>query len=231
VTLPTDIVTYEGEEPPAVMPQRSLDEAPVQESTPAPVEVPEVSVPEAERPAEDMIVLHDDDLVVLDESDDDVDSLLDELVDDTPIEVPEEEDFDRGLQSMVDEQLPPGPVESDIPGTPPIEPRVPAASEAEPPPPAKEAQPAGITVAEQITAAARAEAKAADMTAAGLVKRTPKKKSADAEWTPPNAEAAPVKSTGQSHRSPEEVRKMLSRYRSGLNRGKSGTVAPTDNKD
>lgn len=231
VTLPTDIVTYDGEEPPAVMPQRALDEAPVEEQAAPAAPVEEEVIADAEVPAEDMIVLHDDELVVVDEEEEDVDSLLDELVDDTPIEVPQAEEFDRGLQSIVDEELPPGPVESDIPGTPPTEPTFPAQAEAEAEPPTapepaepvSQPAPAGITVAEQVTAAARAEAKAAELTAAGLVKRTPKKKSADAEWTPPNAEAAPVKSTGQSHRSPEEVRKMLSRYRSGLNRGKTGS--------
>ncbi|MBI2705437.1 MAG: HAMP domain-containing protein [Actinobacteria bacterium] len=241
VSLPTVIVTYEGEEPSAVMSQRALDEVPVPVEEMAEASDP-ATIPDAAVPGDDMIVLHDDELVVVDEDDDDVDSLLDELVDETPIEVPEDEAFDRGLQSIVDEELPPGPVESDIPGTPPTEPETTfpePAAEAEPlaaPEPAiaepvaeadKAPAPAGITVAEQVTAAARAEAKAAEMTAAGLVKRTPKKKSADAEWTPPNAEAAPVKSTGQTHRSPEEVRKMLSRYRSGLNRGKIGTT-PTD---
>lgn len=247
VTLPTDIVTYEGEEPPAVMSQRALDEAVVSADEEA--EIPQTFQDEA--PSEDMIVLHDDDEVVVvdqgleeglaEDVDEDVDVLLDELidepeVDETPIEVPEAEEFERGLQSMVDEELPPGPVESDIPGTPPIEPETtfPTASvevdqvtEEVLPPVQSIADQPGVTVAEQVTAAARAEAKAAELTAAGLVRRTPKKKSADAEWTPPNAEAAPVKSTGQTHRSPEEVRKMLSRYRSGLNRGKSG---PTPEK-
>jgi hypothetical protein len=177
------------------------------------------------------------------------DSLLDELVDDDgPIEVPQGDDFDRGLESVLSDEMPPGPVESDTPGTPPTEPATfpngddapaPASASAatapiEAPADAPEApnpittRAPGITVAEQVTAQARAEAKVAEMTAAGLVKRTPKKKSEEAAWAAPNAEQAPVRSSGASHRSPEEVRKMLSRYRSGLNRGRGSTDTDRD---
>jgi hypothetical protein len=59
------------------------------------------------------------------------------------------------------------------------------------------------------------------MTAAGLVKRTPKDRTA----TPPDplaaAASAPRPAT-RSSRSPDEVRRMLSRYRSGLDRGRQG---------
>ena len=77
---------------------------------------------------------------------------------------------------------------------------------------------AGLTVAEQVAAASRAEAKAAELTAAGLVRRTPKKRSEAAVGGGAPGQAA--RTTGATQRSPEEVRKMLSRYRSGLNRGR-----------
>jgi signal transduction histidine kinase len=250
VSLPTDIVTYEGDETPSVGAGRgAIEEAPaVAEAEPA-------AEPEA-----DTIVLHDDEVTVVDadedadvvvaetddhEADDeDADSLLDELVDETPIEIPQGDDFDRGLESVLSDEMPPGPVESDTPGTPPTEPATfPSSDDAgmaqaeapEATPEVTEAQPAvvarapGVTVAEQVTAAARAEAKVAELTAAGLVKRTPKKKSEESQWTSPNAEAAPVRSSGATHRSPEEVRKMLSRYRSGLNRGRGSADSEQDN--
>jgi len=50
------------------------------------------------------------------------------------------------------------------------------------------------------------------------VKRTPKKRSADA--TGGGMPVMAARATGASQRSPEEVRKMLSRYRSGLNKGR-----------
>ena len=60
-------------------------------------------------------------------------------------------------------------------------------------------------------------------TAAGLVKRTPKKKTEAPAYAEPGASGgSQPRSTGSSQRSPEEVRKMLSRYRSGLNKGRSG---------
>ena len=85
-----------------------------------------------------------------------------------------------------------------------------------------------------VTASATAtEAKAEDtpLTAAGLVKRTPKKKSDDATGGGMPVMAARTTASG-SQRSPEEVRKMLSRYRSGLNKGRGGADgSSTDTTD
>ena len=71
------------------------------------------------------------------------------------------------------------------------------------------------------TAASRQEALTADITAAGLVKRTPKKRSETPNFDGQAATSgAQPRVTGATQRSPEEVRKMLSRYRSGLNKGR-----------
>ncbi len=80
-----------------------------------------------------------------------------------------------------------------------------------------------VTVAEQISAASRQEALTADITAAGLVKRTPKKRAETPAFdgaAATSGAAQQPRATGASQRSPEEVRKMLSRYRSGLNKGR-----------
>ena len=55
------------------------------------------------------------------------------------------------------------------------------------------------------------------VTAAGLVKRTPTARTADAAGDPGHQRAVT-----RTTRSPEEVRRMLSRYRSGLDRGRTG---------
>jgi hypothetical protein len=66
-----------------------------------------------------------------------------------------------------------------------------------------------------------------DITAAGLVKRTPKKQKADAVGTGPlRAANTQQRPTSASRRSPEEVRKMLSRYRGGLQKGRVDDDAP-----
>jgi signal transduction histidine kinase len=54
------------------------------------------------------------------------------------------------------------------------------------------------------------------VTAAGLVKRTPTARSAA-----PDVDAGASRSVTRTTRSPEEVRRMLSRYRSGLDRGRN----------
>jgi anti-sigma regulatory factor (Ser/Thr protein kinase) len=237
VALPTDLVTYEGEEAPTA-PAPPVEEASAEAFAPTtPAEATDTIVLD-ESEAE---VLHEPEPVAGAASEDEPvagggDDLLDEVLDE-PLEVPEGDEFERGLQSLVSDELPAGPIESDTPGTPPTEPAtfpdtetepeatpaaaeapVELAAEAEPEP---EVAPAGVTVAEQVTAASRAEAKAAEMTAAGLVRRTPKKRSEESVGGGMPAQAA--RTTGTSQRSPEEVRKMLSRYRSGLNRGRGST--------
>jgi hypothetical protein len=66
-----------------------------------------------------------------------------------------------------------------------------------------------------------------DLTAAGLVKRTPKKQKADAGGTGPlRAANTQQRPSSGSRRSPEEVRKMLSRYRGGLKKGRVDDESP-----
>jgi hypothetical protein len=255
VTLPTDLVTYEGEELPP----------PAAELAPAAAE-PDLDEELANFDQDEVVVL-DDDLVVLDEeeadqplvvAEDDSFALTDELdIEELEVEAPADEpialdddslldelveegmgdsdEFERGLQSILSDDLAPGPTETAEAATAMDEA---SAAEAtvidepavlEPTPqPAKVRNEPVITVAEQIAAASRAEAKEAELTAAGLVKRTPKKRSAEpvAGDTPTGAQP---RATGASQRSPEEVRKMLSRYRSGLNKGR--TTADSDNTD
>jgi signal transduction histidine kinase len=171
--------------------------------------------------------------------------LLDELVEEV---VPDGDDFERGLQSLVDDALAPGPVEPSTrePASPPADDDAgslgPPATLDEALPPvddvaplaARESRPADgaapmqrrvpQATARETEVRARPVAGApadADMTPAGLVKRTPKKRSASAVGGGMPT-MGPTRQTGQSQRSPEEVRKMLSRYRSGLNKGRGG---------
>jgi signal transduction histidine kinase len=173
------------------------------------------------------------------------DNLLDELVEEV---VPEGDDFERGLQSLVDDALAPGPVEpsSREPASPPADDGAgslgPPATLDEALPPvddvaplaARESRPAEGTAPMQrrVPQATAREAEVrtqpvagapadGEITAAGLVKRTPKKRSASAVGGGMPT-MGPTRQTGQSQRSPEEVRKMLSRYRSGLNKGRGG---------
>jgi signal transduction histidine kinase len=259
VTLPTDLVTYEGEELPP----------PAAELAPAAVE-PDLDEELANFDQDEVVVL-DDDVVVLDDeaadeplvvaSDDsfaldeevdepeldeamalDDDSLLDELVEEG---MGDSDEFERGLQSILSDDLASGSTDTADAGSFTSMDEGAATAEAtvidEPATIEAEAEPAEaapvakatraepiVTVAEQIAKASRAEAKIAELTAAGLVKRTPKKRSAEpvAGDTPTGAQP---RATGASQRSPEEVRKMLSRYRSGLNKGR--TTADSDNTD
>ena len=164
---------------------------------------------------------------------------------DVPRRRPEGDEFERGLQSLVSDELPPGRSR-----TPPASCRpspatglsdvdsVPGAFGGRPaadaPPSAPEATPGS---AEEAPVAAATEAAVepprprprppAELTAAGLVRRTPKKRSEDAAGGGMPMMAA--RTTSSSQRSPEEVRKMLSRYRSGLNKGRgSADGASTD---
>jgi signal transduction histidine kinase len=161
------------------------------------------------------------------------DELLDELIEEV---VPEGDEFERGLQSLVDDELAPGPIEPPAPASSPSLTETDSVSGAfggvaVEEPPAPEAEPvhepatAGASAATaEAAAAAPADAvaaakTAAELTAAGLVKRTPKKRSAEATGGGMPA-VAPARGSSQANRSPEEVRKMLSRYRSGLNKGR-----------
>jgi signal transduction histidine kinase len=258
VTLPADLVTYEGDELPSASPELS---SATEATTAAPADDEFVDLDDDE-----LVILDDDDaddLVVIDdeitvEADEDEvvvtetivaeepsladDDLLDELVEEG---MSDTDEFERGLQSIISDELAPGPVESATPGESPSEPdSVPGAFGSattldEPPAeisaPVAEpvAEPAAepartraepvVTVAEQISAASRQEALTADITAAGLVKRTPKKRAETPAFdgtAATSGAAQQPRATSASQRSPEEVRKMLSRYRSGLNKGR-----------
>jgi signal transduction histidine kinase len=150
--------------------------------------------------------------------------------------VPEGEAFERGLESLISGETPPGPIESDEPGMAPSEPEPEPEPEAEPEP---EPEPELETEPEPVGATAMTDAADAfvdtrppptappvdsDMTAAGLVKRTPKKQKAEAVGTGPLRTAATTqRPTSTTKRSPEEVRQMLSRYRGGLKKGRDGS--------
>jgi hypothetical protein len=154
--------------------------------------------------------------------------------------VPEGDEFERGLASLVSDELAPGPVERE-PGRAPVEPgeilsdedSVPGAfgsasvvDEVTAVAPVVEDSPAAVV--EEIpppAVVAPVEDAPGELTAAGLVKRTPKKRSEDATGGAMSMSAA--RGTGASQRSPEEVRKMLSRYRSGLNKGRGGADGTT----
>jgi hypothetical protein len=117
-----------------------------------------------------------------------------------------DDEFERGLQQILGDSPAPSPYDAPSGYAAPV--------------PAARARVEPVqTVAEQITAASRAEASQAQLTAAGLVRRTPKKRADNAEGGMPFGQAP--RATTASQRSPEEVRKMLSRYRSGLNKGRN----------
>jgi len=167
------------------------------------------------------------------------DELVAESLDEEPTSyldaVPEGDDFERGLQSLVSDELAPGPVEG-VPGSAPTEPAGTLSDDDSVPgafgsaPSVDDIEPATLdrveTAAEEApTALVAAPEDPAELTAAGLVRRTPKKRSEDASGGGMPIMAA--RGTGASQRSPEEVRKMLSRYRSGLNKGRGGADEST----
>jgi signal transduction histidine kinase len=130
----------------------------------------------------------------------------------------QDEEFERGLQEILGEER--------EPHAPPTAP-APAYEQGPydqsayaPPQPARPRPEPIQSVAEQVAAASRAETQHAELTAAGLVRRTPKKRADGAVGGGPPITQAP-RVTTSSQRSPEEVRKMLSRYRSGLNKGRN----------
>ena len=91
-------------------------------------------------------------------------------------------------------------------------------------PPAPAVEPVEATAAAPRAVESKVD-EAPALTAAGLVKRTPKKRSADASGG--GMPMVGARAAGTSQRSPEEVRKMLSRYRSGLNKGRGGADGST----
>jgi signal transduction histidine kinase len=215
VNLPTDLVTYEGEERPGT--HGHLPQAPSAHGPMAPV------------PDGDVVVI-DRDL-----------SLVDQRYDYEPpppsYEPPapsyeparadeRDDEFERGLQEILGEDR-----DGHISGTvaPPYDPGAYAPPRHSRPQGPLPGRPEPIqTVAEQISEASRAEAKQASLTAAGLVKRTPKRRAdGAASGGMPITQAPRV--TTSTQRSPEEVRKMLSRYRSGLNKGRNS--ADPENAD
>jgi hypothetical protein len=117
-----------------------------------------------------------------------------------------DEEFERGLQQILGDSPAPGPYDAPV-------------GYAAPAPAARTRVEPIQTVAERITAASRAEASQAQLTAAGLVRRTPKQRADNTAGGMPGGQAP--RATTASQRSPEEVRKMLSRYRSGLNKGRN----------
>jgi len=213
VTLPPDLVTYPDEEPPVgEASAQPVATAAVVEAEPAPPadEVVTEEVVTEEAVAEEGVAEEEPLAPVAPRSD-----LLDELVEEV---VPEDEEFERGLQSLVSEELAPGPVE------PPAQEATPASTtvveHAPPPQPVAEAAPA-------VTEAPAAAEEPPPLTAAGLVRRTPKKRTGTTPG-PVSSTVAAARTTAQTSRSPEEVRKMLSRYRSGLNKGRSAADSTTD---
>jgi len=257
VTLPADLVTFEGDEvlPPepetraaSTAPREATPEAftplplpEVDEPPPPPLVAPDepplaepVEEPVAEsalpplptrrgsrEPAPPPVEPADDDL--LEELAEEPGSLSEA--------VPEGDEFERGLRSLVSDELAPGPVEPVggseatfpvLPAPPPPPPpeavEIPATPPPPPPPPV--VVPAASVVAPEV-APAPVEA---ELTAAGLVRRTPKRQTTDATGQP--APTMHDRTVGQTQRSPEEVRRMLSRYRSGLNRGRGGADSP-----
>jgi signal transduction histidine kinase len=191
VTLPSDVVTFEGDAPAPATPTVAAP------GVPAADEAEPIGAVEFE----------------------DADDLLDELL--------EDEDFEREVETLVADELAPAPPEPDYeaPTITPEPEAVPEPVDEEPLTEAPVDEPAVVEpppVVEPPAPEPVAEEAPAPITAAGLVKRTPKKRADDAmgggSITGGNQATSSV-SVGQTQRSPEEVRKMLSRYRSGLNRG------------
>lgn len=207
VTLPPDLVTFEGDEEPAP-------------PAAAPADAPAAA---DEAAAEDVIVLEDEG------------ELIDELFEESPLA--ESEDFERGLASLVSDDLPEAPVEPDVPTGSLVEDEEEAPAEPEPivdeqpvvvdDEPEAPPEPSVVTPPEPV--GAPQEAAPAPLTAAGLVQRTPKKRSEGAVGGGELNADRDKTSSGQSARSPEEIRKMLSRYRSGLNKGKQGADSEQSN--
>lgn len=129
--------------------------------------------------------------------------------------VPEGDAFDRGLESLLDEEAEATDADSTVDQAD-TEPDADMAEE-----PLAEPVAAGDAPALDARPPASPPPTDTDITAAGLVKRTPKKQSETAGGAGPLRTATTTKRpTGQTTRSPEEVRKMLSRYRGGLKRGR-----------
>jgi signal transduction histidine kinase len=217
VNLPTDLVTYEGEERPPT--QASMPSAPSPHAPMAPVPDPG-----------DVVVI-DRDLSLVEERYDqryDYEPPEPSYEPPTPSYEPDpsyqpvaraddrDDEFERGLQQILGEERDPHSIAGTI--SPTYDDPGAYAPPRRPTPPVR---PEPIqTVAEQVAAASRAETLHAQTTAAGLVRRTPKKRADGAAGGGMPITQAP-RVTTSTQRSPEEVRKMLSRYRSGLNKGRN----------
>ncbi|GIU83413.1 MAG: hypothetical protein KatS3mg008_0188 [Acidimicrobiales bacterium] len=156
--------------------------------------------------------------------------------------VPSGEDFDRGLETLLAEEEAKAEAEAEqVASASPAENEAYAtAAEAEGEEAREEAAPSPAASVTSASAGADPSAEVqsfvdtrpppappppgVELTAAGLVKRTPKKRKADAVGGGPLRPVTTVqRPVSQTKRSPEEVRKMLSRYRGGLNQGRRGS--------
>jgi HAMP domain-containing protein len=151
--------------------------------------------------------------------------------------MPSDEDFDRGLADLLGGEPPPAMVEPPVVSEPPA--GLPAREvAAERPVPERDAEElAGLPSREPQPMAAAPEAAPAAAggvtTSAGLVRRTPKERKAGAGTQSLVGGALPTagggsRSTTATQRSPEEVRKMLSRYRAGVKKDASAVEAKGD---
>jgi signal transduction histidine kinase len=227
VRLPHDIVTDEEGQPLPIEAGAvaTLTEAPAEleaatDEEPAEVEAAVDEAEEYEIVEEVVVEEVDDDYVEGDEYELVEEYVVEDYVDEEPVAtepvsldeaVPEGDAFDRGLESLISGETAPGPIED--------------VSEPEPEP---EPEPVAVAPAVDTRPPAEAPPTGADITAAGLVKRTPKKQSNTAVGTGPLRTASTSqRPTGSTQRSPEEVRAMLSRYRGGLKRGREPGDEPT----
>lgn len=213
VTLPNDVVIFDDQThtdsttpPPSVADETATVESPIVD-TPSAVDTAIEEVEEIEVDEEEFEF---------------VDDLLDDIFEAPPV-IPEGDEFELGLQALAtDVEAPDAPVVVDEP-EPEIIDDVVSASEREP-----EVAQEPETEPEPVSVGGGDGVEGQPLTAAGLVRRTPKKRSKDAAGGGMPVVAA--RTTGASQRSPEEVRKMLSRYRSGLNRGRSPADGPSNDE-
>ncbi|MCU0310469.1 MAG: nitrate- and nitrite sensing domain-containing protein [Acidimicrobiales bacterium] len=90
--------------------------------------------------------------------------------------------------------------------------------------------PAPSPVTDSAPSVSAPDSAAPALTAAGLVRRTPKAATAT-PTSPVESAATAARPVARSSRSPEEVRRMLSRYRSGLDRGRQGDDTTSTSSD
>ncbi len=245
VVLPSTMVKVEGQDAPSVLddapaPASRTDEAVVNIEPYEPVAYEEPPAALEEPPAYEPATYEsaDDDLAEL-PTDEDFDRGLADLLGDEPM-APESDliepvvEEDRGLPTRdVSAGLP----VRDVAPEPEPEPE-PAAVEERSLPTSEADNLAGLPTREPapVPAASEPEPMGAPAggltTSAGLVKRTPKEKQVGAGTSAigggiPTAGGA-SRSTAATQRSPEEVRKMLSRYRAGVKKDPNATDSKGD---